>query len=299
MRAYLYLLGVVLIWGFYYFTVEQLLLSGWDPEWMNALRFFIGGGALLLFVCLSGKKRDLLRLQKSHSWKILVVSWVGVALGMWLLTWGQTMVSSSVAGALSAALPLWVIGLSSMAFFGALRIRSLGWLGVFLGTAGIVLIYSPWQNVFPSSLGTAVVLLAMFFIALESTMFSRWFKGEDPLLATTLIVLWAGGAFLLVAIPGGFVAGDWWLLVLLALCSNTFAYLLYLSLILLRSAAFANLYNYLVPPVAIFAGVMIGKDTWSLWLLLGAGLAIFGSFLAAHALQGSSSSEKYDEEELQ
>lgn len=284
MRAYSYLAGVVLIWGLYYFTVEKLLQSGWDPEWMNAIRFFIGGGALLFAVILSGKTRNLALVQKTHGWKIITVAWVGVFLGMWLLTWAQTMIPSGIAGALSVSLPLWVIALSALAFFGALRVSPRGWAGIVLGTVGIILIYSPWTDATPSSLGVLLVLGAMFFIALESTLFARWFSGEDPLLATTLVVLWAGVAFFCLALFGDFQAGSWWLLVALAIFSNAVAYLLYLSLVLLRSAAFANLYNYLVPPIAIFAGILFGSDIFSGWLLGGSLLAILGAFLAAHSL---------------
>lgn len=280
----MYLAGVVLIWGLYYFSMEKLLQSGWDPEWMNALRFFIGGGALLFVVMLSGKTRGLVRIQKTHGWKIVTVAWVGVALGMWLLTWAQTMIPSGIAGALSVSLPLWVIALSALALFGALRIPRKGWIGIVLGTIGIILIYSPWTDSTPSSLGVLLVLGAMFFIALESTLFARWFSGEDPLLATTLVVLWAGVAFLCAALFGDFESGNWWLLLALAIFSNAIAYLLYLSLVLLRGAAFANLYNYLVPPIAIFAGIFFGTDIFSGWLLGGSLLAILGAVLAAHSL---------------
>jgi drug/metabolite transporter (DMT)-like permease len=279
-RSYLIFAAVVVIWGFYYLGTEKLLESGWDPEWMNALRFLIGGTLVTGVALLRGAGEDLKRLYGRDFLRLIVLSGGFVFTGMWLLTHSQEILPSSVVGVLAAVIPLWTALLATRKFFGSWRLSSFGWLGIALGALGVVVIYAPWSVVW-SELGIAFVLLGALFLAGEGLFIFRWFQGVNPLALAGAIGTSTGLFFLITALPGEWSSGSWTLLILMALGSNGIAYLGYFWLVVNRGATFASLYSYLLPPYALIAGVLLGGDTFSFGLLIGCCLAVVGAFLAS------------------
>lgn len=283
LRSAIALLTISLVWGLYYLAVDLLLASGWNNEWMNALRFLLGGSVLILFLLLRGRSKELYALQKSHAKEILIVSWVGVLLGMYFLTEGQERVTSSVAGTLSSMIIIFVALLATTRFFGARILSSKEWLGLLLGFLGAALIYNPWQEVGLDFLGFILVIAGAFFIAFESLFLAKWFQKENPLAVVSLVVFWAGIGFLLLALGLGrdFQSGNWWLLLILALGSNIFIYMLYFWLVMEEGPVFANISSYLIPAVALLAGLLLNNEPFTYLLLLGAAACLLGAFLVS------------------
>jgi drug/metabolite transporter (DMT)-like permease len=283
-RSLFALLLISLVWGLYYLIVELLLVSGWSNEWMNAIRFLLGGSVLIAITLLTGKKDDLLSLQKNYFKEILVVSWLGIFLGMYFLTEGQERVPSSIAGTLSSLIIVFVALFSTSRFFGAKVFSRIEWLGLLLGFLGAVLIYNPWQEVNLDLLGFLFIILGAFFIALEALFIARWFRDKNSLAVVSLVVFWSGLAFFLLSLflqwqGNDAETGNWWLLLLLALMSNAFIYLLYFWLIKEEGAIFANLSSYLIPAVALMAGLLLNSEPFTYLLLLGATACLLGAFL--------------------
>lgn len=280
-KTYSLLTAVVLIWGFYYLAIDLLLESGWDPYLMNAIRFTLGGLLLGLVAVRSRGSAPMLELQKQSPGKIMVVSWLGVGLGISLMTLGQKTVDSGIAGVLGSTTPLFAALLGLLAVFGSKAIGKSGWWGVMVGLIGVTLLYKPWAaqgGLDPA--GATLLLTGAFCFALEARLFAKWFKGADLLCLTALTVLWSAVGFILAfALLGSLHAGSWWLLIAMAILSNAVAYGCYLWLIQNSGPVFASLYAYLVPVVALIAGTALNSEPLTLVALLGSVACIAGAVL--------------------
>lgn len=274
------LVWIVAIWGFYYLAIHALLESGWDPHFMNAVRFSLGGALLAAVAILTGQGREMVSLQRRFPWQVPVVSFVGVLLCIGALTLGQQTVSSGISGVMVSTAPLFTALLGLLAFFGSERLGKKGWAGVLSGLLGVVLIYAPWSGAGADSLGVLLLLVGSASLALEAHLFARWFQKESVLPLTALLVLWAGAMFfVLSALTEDWSTGSWPLLILLAVFSNAATYMVYLWLIRNSGPTFANIYNYLVPVVALVAGVAIAGEALGLLAVAGSALCLGGALL--------------------
>lgn len=289
----LLLLSVSLIWGFYYLGIDTLLDSGWQAHWMNAIRFLLGGAILTLLALARRQKRELIELHRRSFPKVLLVSWLAVGLATALLTLGQQFIASSVAGILGALIPVATVLLGALAGFGSQRISAAAWIGVLLGAFGVVLIASPWNGQI-NFFGVVAVIIAAFLFALEAQWIGKWFSEQKPLVLTAALTFWTGAGFTLLALPFPFQAGSWPLLLMLALASNVVGYSFFLLLIARSGPVFANLNNYLVPAVAVAAGVLIAREHMTWALLLGAILCIGGAALAGTRVSARPAPENMD-----
>lgn len=278
MARYAALISISLIWGFYYLGVEISLESGWNAQFMNAVRFILGAAMFLPVLYVSRNIQDTIDLQKRKPAQIIVTAFIGVVLGIGFLTLGQKSVSSSVAGVLGSTIPIYVALLGLLYFFKQDKIKALGWVGVFIGFLGVILIYTPGGA--SSGVGMVLVLLGAFFIAVEARLILKWFSQENILSATALVIFWAGVIFSVIAvIDGDFQTGNWLPVLLLAFLSNALAHTIYFFLIKKSGPEFANVYAYIIPVIAILAGVFLNNEILSATIALGALFCLVGAIL--------------------
>ena len=285
MRKFAALLGVILVWGFYYLGVELSLRSGWDPHFLNAARFALAAGVLFLLLLLRGEISQTVQLQKTASWRIILVAFIGVALGVGLLTLGQEKVSSGISGVIASTTSLWTALLGLLVFFGREHLQRSAWIGVALGVGGVILLYAPWSDASLSSSGFALLLLGAIFLALEAQLLLRWL-GNAPLLPlTALLVFWSALAFSLGTILWGeWNAGNIWVMLFISLGTICFAYTLYVWLVQDAGATFANTYAFFIPVVALGAGwITLGEGITPL-VVAGSGMCLLGAILVSRGV---------------
>ncbi len=225
-----------------------------------------------------GQTKTTIALQKKKPGQIFITAFVGVVLGIGLLTLGQERVTSSVAGVLGSTIPLFVVLLGLLTFFRKRKTDHLSWAGVLLGLIGVILIYAPWSQEGSSGVGVALVLFGSFFVAVEAQFILKWFSSENIFSATALTVFWAGVVFAVIAfVEGDFQTGSWLPVILLAIFSNSVAHLLYFFLIKKSGPEFANIYAYIIPVIAILAGFFLNSEPLTVLILIGAALCLLGS----------------------
>lgn len=258
--AWALLLALVAMWGSSFLFIK-LGVAAVPPATLVAARLAIG--ALILLAVMRWKG---LRLPPpGPMWgRYLVLGLVGNAIPFYLITWGQTVVDSALAGILMAVMPLATMVLAHLLVHGERMTagRVIGFLGGFLGI--VVLMagrgaggHAPVPLVYP----LAVLCGALCYAA--NSVLTRLLARGDVLVASAATLLVATVA----AVPVALYTDRPWTLqpdatalaaiVWLGVGPTAVATLCYFRLIGLAGPTFMSLVNYLSPPVAVFLGVYL------------------------------------------
>ncbi len=130
-------LGVT--WGATFMGIE-LALEGFTPLWLAALRLLLA--ACVIWSVVAIMPSDPPKQDGRSRWPFLLfVGAVGAALPFFLLSWGQTHVTSAAAGVSMAMIALIVLPLSHVFVPGEVMTRRKT-IGVLLGLAGVITLFS-------------------------------------------------------------------------------------------------------------------------------------------------------------
>ena len=250
------LTAVYVIWSSTYLATKSAIAT-FPPFALGTLRFLVAGAILLGLHRLRGGRLPSRR-------EILAALPVGILLfvgGNGFLVYAQREVASGVAAIVASTTPLWTALLGP--FFGE-RARGAEWIGVVLGTLGVVLLGlhadlgSNWGM-------TLLLLLGPVSWALGS-LFVRRLAQAPGLGAPSLHMLW-GGLGMAILSP---LVGETWPAEVPGEAWGVFAYLVVFgSLIgftaftwLLRNTrpSLALSYSYVNPAIAVLLGVLVGHE---------------------------------------
>jgi len=259
------LLGIlVAVWGtgflFIAIAVETL-----PPLTVAAAR--IAGAALVLLVAVRAAGLPLPRGRRPWAW-FLVLGLFGNCLPFFAIGWGQERVASGLTGILMGINPLTTLVLAHLFVPGEdmTRVKSAGFL---LGFAGIVML--------------AVLFGAVCYAT--NAILTRHMPPTHALVAAactlTMASLVIGPVTLVVDRPWTLAgsAPSWWAVVWLGLVTTAGATIVYFRLVARAGPTFYSLINFLIPIVALLAGVGLrgeaipGRAFAALALILG-GLAL-------------------------
>lgn len=256
------LFALVAMWGSS-FMFNKLGVATVPPATVVAVRLTVGVLTLLVLLHARG-----LRLPPPGPiWgAYAVLGVVGNAAPFYLITWGQQVVESALAGILMAVMPLATLVLAHFLVQGERSsLRRLS--GFALGFAGIVLLMGP--AALSSSGGASVDVVSQLAVLLAALCYAA-----NSVLARLLITsdfLVAAAGTLLVAsvlmLPIAILADAPWTLepswssiasiVWLGIGPTAIATILYFRLISSAGPTFMSLVNYLSPAVAVFLGVTL------------------------------------------
>jgi drug/metabolite transporter (DMT)-like permease len=255
------------------FPFIQLGLQSFAPLTLVGLR--LGGAALVLAVVLVLQRQRFPASLKV--WRdMLIVGVIGLALPVFLITWGEQYISAGLAAIIIATTPLF----TSLLAFVWMRADRLGWahvLGMLLGFVGVAVALGVVQLDIALGSGWAqlAVVLGAVCYAFQG-LYSQKTLRDQPALVTAAGATAAGA---LVTLPAALVLEGLptttptaqamlGLLSLILLCS-ALAYVLFFWLLERIGAARSSMVTYLVPIFALFLGWM--------WL---------GEQIGAHAVVG-------------
>ena len=177
---------VVLLWGGTFIAVK-ICLQQWSVVQVMAGRY-VFGALLLLPLALQAYRANSVPL-KAHALPILHLALVGSVLPVGLMTWAQLSIPSGLAGVIASLAPMMAL-IAGVMFFG-LPSRGLHWLGVLLGTGGIVVLRWEGSSVvgaatnLPAS-ALAAALLATVCWGLAAQNYRRHLSKLNPLHVTAL-----------------------------------------------------------------------------------------------------------------
>ena len=266
-QAWALLLLLALVWGSSYILITRSLVD-LSPAQVGHLRLAVAGLSFLPAAV------TRLRLLRTRDWPwLFVIGLCGTGLPSFLFPFAQMAISSSLAAAISALVPLMTL-LVAVAAFG-LRLSARQGAGILVGLVGALLVVGGrygWGSLMAGGwplLYIGAAFLATCCYALSSNVVKAKFPATDALAVSA-------GAFLplgVYGLVGTLAAGDLPLrfgdsptllgsyaaVLFLGLIGTALASYLFFRLVQLTEPVFASTVSYLVPVVAFAWGVYAGE----------------------------------------
>ena len=277
-RAWVLFVAISLLWGLPYLLIK-VAIAEIEPAIIVFARVVVSAAVLLPLALAQGALQRVGRRWRT----VLALSVLEIALPFLLIAYGEQHITSSLAGLLIAADPLFIV-LLALQFDHSERASGIRLFGLCLGFAGVVALLglNPGGDAL-GVLGGAMVLLAAVCYAVGALLIKR--VSDIPPLGSVAASLSIATVWLApvaaVNLPSA-VPSTATLLSLLALglACTALGFLVYFSLIAAAGATRASLITYVNPAVAVALGVAILNEPLTLATLVGFGLIICGCWLS-------------------
>lgn len=269
-----------LIWGSSFLWIK-IAVAETGPFMLVTFRLLFGLAGLLVFMAL---RRQAFPRDRKVLLAFLFMGLFNTALPFTLITWGETIIDSSLASILNATVPLFTIVLAHFWLKDEkITVPRLAGLGV--GFLGIVVLVS--RDLGPDALrgnlwGQLAVIAASVSYALAITFSRKHLRGQPPVLQAGMVLLIASG---MMAITTPIVERPlnlpetglgWFAIAWLGLLGSCAAYLLYFYLINAWGPTRASLVTYVFPVIGLLLGIIFLKEPADWRLLAGSALIVAG-----------------------
>lgn len=269
-----------LIWGSSFLWIK-IAVAETGPFMLVTFRLLFGLAGLLVFMAL---RRQAFPRDRKVLLAFLFMGLFNTALPFTLITWGETIIDSSLASILNATVPLFTIVLAHFWLQDEkITVPRLAGLGV--GFLGIVVLVS--RDLGPDALrgnlwGQLAVIAASVSYALAITFSRKHLRGQPPVLQAGMVLLIASG---MMAITTPIVERPlnlpetglgWFAIAWLGLLGSCAAYLLYFYLINAWGPTRASLVTYVFPVIGLLLGIIFLKEPADWRLLAGSALIVAG-----------------------
>ena len=279
---------VYIVWGSTYFFIQRAL-EGFPPFFLGAFRFITAGVIMLVWSLAQGEHVFSAKAIKPAIITGLLLLFVGNGIVIWV---EQFLPSAMVAIMISSS-PLWFILLDKPKWSENLSNKSTI-VGLLIGFAGVVLLFSEKIMVSMSSLNSSRDLFAMALVVFGSmawaggSLYSKYKSGTNSATVnSTWQMLSAGIAFL----PGSILSGEltnlnlaaipldaWLATVYLIIFGSIAGFGAYVWLLKVQPATKVSTYAYVNPVVAVLLGIFFAKESISVLQIAGL-VIILGSVL--------------------
>ncbi|GCD96867.1 DMT family transporter [Embleya hyalina] len=262
-RATLLFAGMCVFWG-----IPYLLIKVAVDEVSPAVLVFARTGLAALILLPFALRGNGFRGLTGHAWPLLMFAMTEFVVPWWLLSDAERRLSSSTAGLLLASTPIFGAVLVYLTG-GAERMGAVRWIGLAVGFGGVAVLAGPtldsgdpWAIV--EVLATAVCYAAAAIVV------ERGLEDVPNLPMTAACLGFSALVYVLPAaaqwpgrMPSAKVLGA---LGVLALVCTAIAVVLFFELIREVGAARATVITYVIPAVAVVAGVLVLDErfTWAI-----------------------------------
>ena len=281
---------VALIWGASFMFIKVELDAGLAVVHVAWLRCALGAPALLAIVWAT---RDRLPRERGVYVHLLVIATLMNALPFLLFAYGETEVSSLLAGIINSLTPLITL-LFALVLLPDEPPTAQKVLGIAIGFAGVLVVLAPWEGLGGGSLlGALACIGAATCYGLGFPYLRRHLSGRPETgVAISAAQVSLGALLLLPFVPFAPLPDEapglevWASIFALGALGTGIAYILNFNVVREAGAQTASMVTYLVPVFAVLFGVSILGEPLS-WhepvggLLIIAGVAIAQGLLAA------------------
>lgn len=272
------LVVLAFIWGWSFFFIK-IAIEGLTPTTIAWARIALGAAVLHVVLRRRGGRLPGNRVIVGH---LAVVAMVGNMAPFSLLAWAEEDITSALTAVLNASTPLFTAVFSAIALRERLRPVQIG--GLVVGISGVTLAAGLGaSDLHGSSLaGSLAAVGAGACYGIAFVYMRRNLTGLPPLVAATEqltmgAVLLAPFAIATSAIDGvALTPSRIGAIVMLGAVGTGLAFVLNYRVVGELGATRASLVTYLVPVVAIAAGVIVLGEPFGWRLVVGAGLTIAG-----------------------
>lgn len=263
-RALILLTITALSWGAS-FALIKFALAELDPSVVMAARCVIGVAVLWPYVVMQRRRATQDRafdVARPGDRGALFLNGVMTGVPFFLVAWGVQSVDSGIAGVINASVPVWAALLAMRLDPGApVSRRTLAGVGV--GFAGVFMLFALRGALEGQAAvhGLAACSAAAFIYALSGIFVRRRLAHRASSVVASWSVTWGAGVLLLGTIgawphhmPSSSVLVA---TIVLGIVGTGVGMLSYYELLAVAGAARASLVTYLLPPLAIVAGVLL------------------------------------------
>lgn len=280
-RSWLLMGLLAAMWGASYLFIKVALDGGLEPVFIVFARIALGAVVLVPIAL----RRGALAAVRGRVGAIVFMAVVQVVVPFLLITYGERHVASSLAGILVASAPIFT-ALIAARIDEEERPRGIAAAGVVLGIAGVVLLFGVDLSGDAEALaGGLMVLLASLGYAIGGLFLKHRLRGvpavaiaASTMLAGAIVLLPAALLSLPAAAPSVKTIGA---LLALGAGGTGIAFAIFYTLIVGVGPSRAALVTYIAPGFAVVYGVWLLDEPLTAGALLGLGLILAGSWVAA------------------
>jgi drug/metabolite transporter (DMT)-like permease len=278
------LLLVTLVWGNSFIAIKHIVQYV-TPLELVTVRF---APVALIFAAwlLPARWREVVRLVREESWRLVLLGLTGAVLYNTFLGWGETRVPAGTASLIIALNPAFTYALSVLAL--GERFKWQRALGTVIAFGGLFVIVR-WGSGRPITLDEAsyalVTMLAPLSWAVYTILGKSVVARHPPLLVTGVSMIFAGLLSLIFVRPGlvaqlpGLPASFWWAVLFLAVPCTVFAFAVWFGALERMPAGRVAGFVYLVPMFAVTFSRLLLDESLTLALVAGAAILIGGVWL--------------------
>jgi len=288
-RGYVPLLLIVGgIWGASYLFIK-VAVREIEPTAMMDLRLLLAAAVLLPFLAVRLGLKGSVREIRSTGTGAFILGVTNMAFPFILIAWGEKHIDSGVAAIANATVPIFV-AILAIRFNPSEQVRGVRLAGVVLGLVGVGILtglhpQGGWWGV----AGTLAVVVASLSYASANLFTQHRFPRTSPLVITTASTLAASLVllpFALLQLPDAMPS--WKALASVAalgLAGTALALLFFYAMLARYGASRASLVTYLLPPFALFYGLVFLDERMTLNAVLGLLLILAGVALGSGVFQ--------------
>jgi drug/metabolite transporter (DMT)-like permease len=287
--SYLALSATSVIWGTTW-VASRIGVQQVPGLQVSYIRQFIAGILLLTFFFIRGEK---LPTPQQFRW-LFILSIFSFVLSNGFSTWSVKYISSGLAALISAMTPLCVV-IIEMIFFKKKNNSPLTFLGLFIGIAGIAVVF--YENAFhdqPEGYGLGVLLgfIAMVGWSIGTIFIARNKYQMNPYYAVGWQMFF--GSFIICAlanltdnnIPFNEIPFKTWAAIAyLISVGSIVAFVAFIYTVKYLPPAIATLYAYINPIVAMITGALLLSEPLTLNLIIGALVTLAGVYIVNYSIR--------------
>lgn len=291
-KGYIALFITSIVWGTTW-VVSKVGVSQMPALQMSYIRQFIAGSIFIVFFFVF--KKATLPSAKQFRW-LFIMSLIMFVSANAISTWAIKYIPAGLGALVGALYPLCVVILERV-FFGSKRITLLTLLGLFLGIAGIALVF--YENAFTSNsahfiMGVGLSIIAMLSWSIGTIFIARNKVAINPYygigwqMIISSIILFAILQLSKNVIPLSQISVKGWLVILyLVLLGSVIAFVAFIYSMKALPAAIASLYAYINPMVAMLCGYFFINEPLSSNIIIGSAITLLGVFLVNYSIKKS------------
>ncbi|MCX6151362.1 MAG: EamA family transporter [Ignavibacteriales bacterium] len=289
-KAYIAWINICIVWGTTYLAI-RIGVEGLPPMLFAGLRWILAGSILFIYLKLSGYKLP----DRKEFLHISVIGILLLGFGNGLVVVGEQWIESGLAALLITTVPFWIVGLEAF-MPGAKKINALVLIGLFLGLAGVTLIFgSNLKYLFePSHIAGIISLMIAVAIWSIGTLYSKYKKlNVHPLMSASVQMLVAGVLQTILGIILGelpklnFQVNSFLAFLYLVTFGSLIGYTSYIYAVTHLPVSLVSTYAYINPVIAVFLGWLVLGETLNLITVIASFVIILGVAIVKRGVEKS------------